>query len=57
LYPLLSNTIISFFSNSHPLSMMTSCSTLGLSTYEVLLRNLLVVGKWRKYVQVKSPFH
>ncbi|GJN24895.1 hypothetical protein PR202_gb12670 [Eleusine coracana subsp. coracana] len=37
--------------------MVTSCSTVGLSTYEVLLRNLLVVGKWRKYVEVKRPFH
>ncbi|WVZ62444.1 hypothetical protein U9M48_012196 [Paspalum notatum var. saurae] len=32
--------------------MVTSCSTVGLSTYTVLLKNLLVVGKWRKYVEV-----
>lgn len=32
--------------------MVTSCSTVGLSTYTVLLRNLLAVGKWRKYIEV-----
>jgi pentatricopeptide repeat protein len=32
--------------------MVTSCSTVGLSTYAVVLRNLLVVGKWRKYIEV-----
>uniref|UniRef100_A0ACD5V0W5 Uncharacterized protein n=1 Tax=Avena sativa TaxID=4498 RepID=A0ACD5V0W5_AVESA len=32
--------------------MVNSCSTVGLSTYTVLLRNLLVVGKWRKYIEV-----
>lgn len=32
--------------------MVSSCSTVGLSTYKVLLRNLLAVGKWRKYVEV-----
>nr|CAB3456087.1 unnamed protein product [Digitaria exilis] len=32
--------------------MVTSCSTVGLSTYTVLLRNLLIVGKWRKYIEV-----
>uniref|UniRef100_A0A0A9H6S0 Pentatricopeptide repeat-containing protein n=1 Tax=Arundo donax TaxID=35708 RepID=A0A0A9H6S0_ARUDO len=32
--------------------MLTSCSTVGLSTYTVLLRNLLVAGRWRKYVEV-----
>lgn len=32
--------------------MVTSCSTVGLSTYTILLRNLLIVGKWRKYVEV-----
>ncbi|KAL6639046.1 hypothetical protein ACP70R_022776 [Stipagrostis hirtigluma subsp. patula] len=32
--------------------MLTSCSTVSLSTYTVLLENLLVVGKWRKYIEV-----
>lgn len=35
---------------------MASGAEINYSTYSILLKNLLAVGKWRKYIEVSSDF-